>query len=141
MYEKINYFMDIHEAYLEENYDEFDNEVGESRASHMVGYYIYNGIIPTLGGTRGGKFGKIDPKYIKDKKIDLKALEKDRPAKFNQGNALKVLLKNKMLPGGKAKQMDGSPSSLKSTIKKARKRLVAKKLDIDQSLKATKDFA
>jgi DNA-binding transcriptional regulator GbsR (MarR family) len=126
MYEKINYFMDIHEAYLEENYDEFDNEIGESKSSYWVRKLIGLGIIPTekASGTKGGKFGAIQ-KVFKgaDGKIDQASLKKLKPKLHRKGMVVKELIKR------------GSPTG---DIKQGMKHLSTKAKDAEKTAKKTR---
>jgi len=149
MYEKINYFMDIHEAYSEENYDSEYEPIHEAGRWAWVRKMIGLGILPTgkAKGTRkkGAKFGAIDPKYIKGNKIDLAALNKDHPDNVKKGKLIHTILKNNkskvkgtpdIIQGGSFAKIHGEPAKLDKIIKKTTKKLVKQRDNIDRDVKA-----
>jgi len=156
MYEKINYFMDIHEAYSEENYDSEYEPIHEAGRWAWVRKMIGLGLLPTgkAKGTRkkGAKYGAIDPKYIKDNKIDLAALKKDHPDNVTKGKLIHTLLKNNkskdnkgkkagdpdhkpdLIQGGSFANIHGEPAKLDKIIRKTAKKLAKERKIINKKI-------
>ena len=123
MYEKINYFMDIHEAYLEK--ETFDSdEIGESTASNLVRILAGYGYIPTEAavGTKGGRRGAIKKQFkTADGKIDQKALKKLEPKLHRKAMVAKEMLKRGAGTGDIKQGMAHLATKAKEANKEAKK--------------------